>query len=145
MDSSNKDLVAAIDALAQTAINKDAPAGVVHNVSTGEIVHTPKRRLCVKCGKTYASYQSLWKHKNRSNKPVDQDVSNYKYVKPIILKWNGTSWETRSKNITYQMNLGRDLSNLLERGAIKDDALNSCQREYIQMYKTLFKSVEDEF
>ena len=149
MDSSNKGLVAAIDALAQTATNKDAPAGAVHNVSTGEIVHTPKRRLCVKCGKTYASYQSLWKHKNRickrSNKPVSQVVSNYKYVKPIILKWNGTSWETRSKNITYQMNLGRDLSNLLERGAIKDDALNSCQREYIQMYKTLFKSVEDEF
>ena len=149
MDSTNKGLVAAIDALAQTAINKDAPAGVVHNVSTGEIVHTPKRRLCVKCGKTYASYQSLWKHKKRickrSNKPVGQVVSNYKYVKPIILKWNGTSWETRSKNITYQMNLGRDLSNLLERGAIKDDALNSCQREYIQMYKTLFKSVEDEF
>ena len=76
---------------------------------------------------------------------MDQVVSNYKYVKPIILKWNGTSWETRSKNITYQMNLGRDLSNLLERGAIKDDALNSCQREYIQMYKTLFKNDEDEF
>ena len=65
MDSSNKGLVAAIDALAQTATNKDAPAGAVHNVSTGEIVHTPKRRLCVKCGKTYSSYQSLWKHKNR--------------------------------------------------------------------------------
>ena len=76
---------------------------------------------------------------------MSQVVSNYKYVKPIILKWNGTSWETRSKNITYQMNLGRDLSNLLERGAIKDDALNCCQREYLQMYKTLFKSVEDEF
>ena len=34
MDSSNKGLVAAIDALAQTATNKDAPPGAVHNVST---------------------------------------------------------------------------------------------------------------
>ena len=40
MDSSNRGLAAGIDALAQTAINKDAPAGVVHNVSTGSYTET---------------------------------------------------------------------------------------------------------
>ncbi len=106
-----------------------------------------RRHLCDRCGKRYASYQSLWNHRNRICKrvikPVSQDVSDYKYVKPTILKWNGKSWETRSKNVRYQMNLGRDLSNLLERGAIKEDALNCSQKEYIQMYKTLFNNLVD--
>ena len=54
------------------------------------------------------------------------------------LKWNGTSWETKAKNLHYRMGIGRDLWNLLAKGAIKEDALNSTQREYVQMYKSLF-------
>ena len=54
------------------------------------------------------------------------------------LKWTGTSWETKEKNLHYRMGIGRDLWNLLAKGAIKEDALNSTQREYVQMYKSLF-------
>ena len=59
----------------------------------------------------------------------------------IHLKWNGKCWETTNKDIHYRLNIGRDLLSLLEKGAIKEDALNSSQKEYIQMYKNLF--IED--
>ena len=61
-----------------------------------------------------------------------------RHVEPIILKWNGKSWETKSTNVHYKMNLGRDLSDLLQRRAIKEEALNSKQRDYIRMYNSLF-------
>ena len=91
-------------------------------------------RFCTDCGKGLSSRSSLCRHK-KSCKEIR------KHVKPSImlnLKWNGESWETKAKNLRYRMNLGRDLSNLLERGAIKEDTLNSTQKEYIRMYKSLF-------
>ena len=102
-----------------------------------------RRRLCNDCCKELSCRQALWKHRKTCKDVLvrmSEETPNHKYIKPITLKWNGRSWESRSKNLYYQMNLGRDLSNLLERGAIKDDALNSSQREYIRMYKSLFKS-----
>ena len=152
--------VQGVNALSETAVNVGIPGDMVHSVSNiaregahtavdrlGTVADKVKRRyLCDGCSKKYASSQSLWNHKKRicqraeSFDRLRRDIAtfNNKCVKPITLKWNGRSWETRSKDIPYQMNLGRDLSNLLERGAIKDDSLNSTKRENIQMYKSLF-------
>ena len=91
----------------------------------------PKRYLCDRCDKNFANHRSLWGHKKR----ICQ-----RHIEPTILKWNGKSWETKTANMHYQLNLGRDLSDLLERGAIKEEALNSTQRKYIQMYKSLFQA-----
>ena len=120
----------------------------MNNVSTvaREDTHIPVRHLCDRCGKRYAWHQSLWRHKNRVCTHVFkcQDVSNKKYVKPTILKWNGKSWETRSENVHHQINLGCNLSDLLKRGAIKHDALNSRQKEYVQKYDKLFRNLKNE-
>ena len=86
---------------------------------------TSKRRTCNKCLKTYSCRQALSYHKRNSRCGII-----------ITLKWNGKCWET--KDTRYRLNHGRDLSALLERGAIKEEALNSTQKEYVQMYKTLF-------
>ena len=85
-----------------------------------------RRRTCGKCLKTYSCRQTLWQHKQMCGVIIH-------------LKWNGKCWET--KDTRYQLNLGRDLSSLLERGAIKEEVLNSTQKKYIRMYKTLF--IED--
>ena len=88
-----------------------------------------RRSSCDNCGRSLACRSSLSRHKRKCKSD-------------FTLMWNGKSWETRSSDVHYKLNLGRDLSNLLERGAIKDDALNSCQIECIQMYKALFVNVE---
>ena len=96
-----------------------------------------RKFVCDGCGKGFVSSQSLWNHKNRRLKP--QVASPSGGVKPLTLSWNGKSWQRcGSKNLRYRLNLCRDLSNLLERGAIKDDSLNSTQKEYIEMNKSLF-------
>ena len=45
------------------------------------------------------------------------------------------------RSTRYRLNLGRNLSSLFEREAIEEEALNSTQKEYVRMYKTLF--IED--
>ena len=104
-------------------------------VATSGVVK--RKFVCDGCGKGFVSAQSLWNHKNRRLKP--QLASSSGGAEPLTLSWNGKSWQRcGSKNLCYRLNLGRDLSNLLERGAIKDDSLNSTQKEYIEMYKSLF-------
>ncbi len=100
-----------------------------------------KRRPCDNCGKSLACRSSLCRHKKACRGGGDPV---FKFFRPTIMMWNGRYWETRSNDLHYQMNLGRDLSDLLERGAIKEDALNSSQKEYIRMYKSLFKNLVDE-
>ena len=57
----------------------------------------------------------------------------------IHLKWNGKCWETTNKDIHYRLNLRRDLLSLIEKGAIKEDALKTVLKESI--YKNFF--IED--
>ena len=99
-----------------------------------------RKFVCDGCGKGFVRSQSLWNHKNRRLKPqVASPSGGGGGAEPLTLSWNGKSWQRcGSKNLCYRLNLGRDLSNLLERGAIKDDSLNSTQKEYIEMYKSLF-------
>ena len=87
-----------------------------------------KRHNCEVCGKNYANSYNLSRHR----------CDNGKQSTSIVLKWNGKCWKSVNRNIHYQLNLGRDLLSLVEKGAIKEDALNSSQKEYIQMYKNLF-------
>ena len=58
----------------------------------------------------------------------------------ILLKWDGKCWKIINKDyIRYQLNLGRDLVSLLRKGAIKEDVLNSKQKELIKMYSDLLE------
>ena len=61
-------------------------------------------------------------------------------VPTIRLKWDGKCWKLINKGyIRYQLNLGRDLISLLQRGTIKEDVLNNKQKELIKMYKDLLQ------
>ena len=115
-----------------TTLATSIPRGVSGDVRRATVDRvcglSRKQYLCDRCDKNFANHRSLWGHKKRDCR-----------IEPTILRWNGKSWET-SKNMHYRMNLGRDLSSLLERGAIKEEALNSTQRKYIQMYKSLFQA-----
>ena len=100
-----------------------------------------KSRKCEKCGKILANRQSLWKHKQIHLPENSKIPKKNATIARIHLKWNGKCWETMNKDIHYRLNLGRDLCSLVEKGAIKEEVLNSSQKEYIQMYKNLF--IED--
>ena len=52
------------------------------------------------------------------------------------MMWNGKSWEMKSIDVHYKLNLGRDMADLLERAVIKKEDLTRTQM-YIQMYKAL--------
>ena len=61
-------------------------------------------------------------------------------VLTILLKWDGKCWKIINRDhIRYQLNLGRDLVSLLRNGAIKENVLNSKQKEFIKMYKDLLQ------
>ena len=93
-----------------------------------------KRRLCDNCGRSLAGRSSLSRHK----KTCKGDFT------PVIMMWNGKSWNMKAIDVHYKLNLGRDMADLLEREVIKKEDLTRTQMECIQMYKSLFKNVEDE-
>ena len=62
-------------------------------------------------------------------------------VPTLKLQWDGESWKRVSagdEKLYYRVRLGRDLCNLIDRDAIKEDVLNSTQAEYVAMYRQLF-------
>ena len=140
---------AATDAVEDDNPNQDS---IIGRVNTGEIKRR-RRRSCNSCGKSLTCRSSLCRHHKTCKKtafkavqtskpslasPVVRAINRDKTIK-LCLKWNGTSWETKSKKyLHYRMGIGRDLCNLLAKGAIKEGALNSTQNEYVQMYKSLF-------
>ena len=83
---------------------------------------------CNGCGKFFARTYCLYRHRY--------------YCKALIqtlkLEWNGESWMKTNHRIYYQLQLGHNLINLIEKGAVKEDDLNCTQREYVKMYKKLF-------
>ena len=93
-----------------------------------------KRRLCDNCGRCLADRSSLCRHK----KTCKGDFN------PAIMMWNGKSWEMKPVDVHHKLNLGRDMADLLDREVIKKEDLTRTQMECIQMYKALFKNVEDE-
>ena len=103
-----------------------------------------KRITCKRCNKKYASHQSLSNHRKICSARESMLSRRCGVDDPIKskLEWNGKYWKTRNTNLHYQINLGRDLSSLLEREAIKEDALNDMQRESIIMYNALFQNIK---
>ena len=99
-----------------------------------QTVHKSSRRTCEKCFKTYSSRQTLWKHKHRSKVGCEEQRAP-----SIHLTWNGKCWKTENESLRYQLNLGRDLSLILERGALSENDFNDMQNETINMYKALFQ------
>ena len=126
-----------------------------------------KKRICMYCGKTLSSYQTLWRHKKTCKTKESQNqhlcicgekflthesfcqhqeicsraINAHKFTAAdtkLVLEWNGSSWETKDSETRYQLNLGRDFSTLTDNGAIQKDRLNTRQKECIQMYHSLF-------
>ena len=115
---------------------------------------------CEKCGKTLSSYHSLWRHKTKCTsgykRTLNSEPTYEKGVKvqaladhkrdcrnkiPILkLKWNGSKWQrdTSCEKWYYQMKLGRDLDNLIQKRAINEEVLNANQKSYLQMYREMF-------
>ena len=88
-----------------------------------------KSYVCDTCNKKLSSYHSLWRHKKHYCKAR---------LPTLKLEWNGNTWMKSSNRLYYRLQLGRNLFNLIEKGAIKADVLNSTQKEYVEMYKKLF-------
>ena len=137
--SSLIDLIENVDDGKERHINDISYSRMKTNNCKGCAMIRKKSFKCEKCGKILGSRQSLWNHKQRhlSEKMLKKNDK----IGRIHLKWNGKCWETKNKDIHYRLNLGRDLCSLVEKGAIKEEVLNSSQKEYIQMYKNLF--IED--
>ena len=90
---------------------------------------TRKKVSCKACGKVLSQYSALHRHKKH----------HCKAGIPILkLEWNGSTWVKSDNRFYYRLQLGRNLYNLIEKGAIKDDVLNCAQRKYVNMYKMLF-------
>ena len=90
---------------------------------------TRKKVSCKACGKVLSQYSALHRHKKH----------HCKARIPILkLEWNGSTWVKSDNRFYYRLQLGRNLYNLIEKGAIKDDVLNCTQRKYVNMYKSLF-------
>ena len=83
---------------------------------------------CKACGKVFSERSNLSRHKRYCKDRVPT----------LKLEWNGDKWVNSDNRFYYRLQLGRNLFNLIEKGAIKDDDLNCTQREYVKMYKKLF-------
>ena len=83
----------------------------------------------------------LAENENASERLCDKNTTQIESgVLTIHLKWDGKCWKIINReNIRYQLNLGRELVSLLQRGAIKEDVLNNKQKELINMYKDLLQ------
>ena len=110
-----------------------------------------RKKACEKCGKILSSYCSLWRHnkicasgykRTLNLEPSRVKVKDdQKHRIPILkLKWNGSKWQrdTSCEKWYYQMKLGRDLDNLIQKGAINKEVLNANQKSYLQMYREMF-------
>ena len=126
-----------------------------------------KKRVCKNCGKTLSSAQTLWRHKKTCKAKESQNqhlclcdekfltnesfcqhqeicsraINAHRFIAAdtnLVLTWNGSSWETKDNETRYRLNLGRDLSTLIDNGAIQKDRMNTKQKECIQMYYSLF-------
>ena len=114
-----------------------------------------RKKACEKCGKILSSYCSLWRHNkictsgykrtlNLEPKTYEKSVkvqADHKRRIPILkLKWNGSKWQrdTSCEKWYYQMKLGRDLDNLIQKRAINEEVLNTNQKSYLQMYREMF-------
>ena len=84
---------------------------------------------CKACGKVFSERSNVSRHKKRHCKARQPTLK---------LEWNGDKWVNSDNRFYYRLQLGRNLFNLIEKGAIKDDNLNCTQREYAKMYKKLF-------
>ena len=138
-------------------------------------VQKSKKRICVYCGKTLSSAQTLWRHKKtckakglqqktckdkglqhvcicgekflthesfyQHQEKCSRAINAQKFTSSntkLVLEWNGSSWETKDNEPRYHLNLGRDLSTLVENGVIQKDRLDTKQKECIHMYHSLF-------
>ena len=107
---------------------------------------------CEKCEKTLSSNHSLWRHKKTCKNGLKRKRSDEDEHAPVKIKadnipsndktltWNGKSWKTENESLRFQLNLGRDLSSILERGALSENDFNDMQNESINMYKALFQT-----
>ena len=107
---------------------------------------------CEKCEKTLSSYHSLWRHKKTCKNDLKRKRNDDDEQVPVkikannipsndkTLRWNGSCWKTENESLRYQLNLGRDLTSILERRALNENEFNDMQKESINMYKALYQT-----
>ena len=85
--------------------------------------------ICKPCGKLFSQVNALYRHKKHYCKAR---------LPTLKLEWNGDRWMISDNRYYYRLQLGQNLFNLIEKGAIKEDVLNCTQKLYLDMYKKLF-------
>jgi len=106
--------------------------GLIQSSSGQEEAHVKKtdsKITCKPCGKFFTRTNALYRHRRHHCK---------ERLPTLKLEWNGESWVKSNHRSYYRLQLGRNLFNLIEKGAIKADVFNSTQKEYVEMYKKLF-------
>ena len=88
--------------------------------------------------KFYATCKACGKVSERSNLSRHKKHHCKARQPTLKLEWNGDKWVNSDNRFYYRLQLGRNLFNLIEKGAIKEDVLNCAQREHVKMYKKLF-------
>ena len=107
-------------------------AGIIQMSSGQDEAHVKKadsKIKCKPCGKFFTRTDALYRHKT---------YHCNERILTLKLEWNGESWVKSNQRSYYRLQLGRNLFNLIEKGAINADVLNSTQKEYVNMYKKLF-------
>ena len=113
-----------------------------------------KMHYCERCNIKFTRKASLLRHINEGRckgvktKPVytckrmqHASCTKLKKVIRLTFKWDGDSWRSSDNlpNELYKVQLGRDLDNLIKKGAIKEDVLTCRQIENVNLYRKLFQ------
>ena len=98
-------------------------------VKRNEETRNKTKVICKPCGKLFSQVNALYRHKKHHCKAR---------IPTLKLEWNGDRWVNSDNRFYYRLQLGQNLYNLIEKGAIKEDVLNCTQKEYLNMYKKLF-------
>ena len=98
-------------------------------IQSSEETRNKAKCICKACGKIFSGRSYVSRHKKRHCKAR---------LTTLKLEWNGDRWVNSDNRFYYRLQLGQNLFNLIEKGAIKEDVLNCTQKEYVNMYKKLF-------
>ena len=85
---------------------------------------------CKHCGKLFSRFDGLHRHKTYHCKAAQTSI--------LKLEWTGDTWVKSEGRLYNRLQIGRNLCNLIEKDALKEDVLNGTQREYVNMYRSLF-------
>ena len=115
-------------------------AGSGYKWESGKLIHDSKNQSSVDCEFMESTDESIPKDRAGSSRSAGISQKTKNAIR-LTLKWDGESWRSTDTlaNQLYKVKLGRDIDNLLKKGAIREDVLSCRQIENLNMYRKLFE------